>query len=186
MTTAHKPPMKVSEEADEKQLDMAREQGKAYSHALKHMAKDVADDGNEKAAGEYIVAYAIEKAEGLYRMQDGELQWGEPDGNVHVEVSVRDAADNRFIPGLTVHATLIDPDGNEVGTHHQHFLWHPWLYHYGRNWQLEKSGQYTLKVKIDAPDFPRHDSKNGKRFAEDVEVTFSNVKVDLKSKSGKH
>ena len=51
-----------------------------------------------------------------------------------LEVAVRDVADGRFIPGLTMYATLLDHNGVEIGTHQQPFLWHSWMYHYGRNW----------------------------------------------------
>ena len=182
MSNQYTPPMKTSDEANTKQLDMARKQGETYVKALEHMAQTVANDGGEQRAGDYLVAYAIEEAEGMYHMQNGDLVWQKPgEKNMHIEVSVRDGADNRFIPGLTVHVTLTDPDGNEVGTHEQPYLWHPWLYHYGRNWKLSASGSYTMKVRIEAPDFPRHDEKNGKRFAEDVEVTFDDVKIELES-----
>jgi hypothetical protein len=64
--------------------------------------------------------------------------WRDPgEENVHVEVSVRDASGGRFVPGVRVFATLIDPDGNEVGTHEQPLIWHPMIYHYGRNWVCE-------------------------------------------------
>lgn len=177
-TTAQKPPMKKSDEAKPKHLDMARNQGDAYVKALKEMANNEADDGGMKSAGDYIVAYAVEKAEGMYQMKDGELSWQEPgEKNVHIEVSVRDGADERFIPGLTVRATVIDPDGNEVGTHEQPYLWHPWLYHYGRNWKVPGDGTYKLRVEIEAPQFGRHDKKNGKRYAQDVTVEFDSVKI---------
>lgn len=114
----------------------------------------------------------------MYHLVDGELRWEEPEEeNVHVEVAVRDGADGRFIPGLTVYATLIDGSGDEVGTHQQPFLWHPYLYHYGRNWVVPGDGEYTLRVQIDAPDFMRHDEVNGKRFAEPVDVEFTGVKI---------
>lgn len=177
-TKAHQPPMEASDEAKKPQLDLARKQGDAFNNALMEMAQNEAHDGGTKRAGDYIVAYAVESAEGMYHLKDGELEWQEPTNeNVHVEVAVQDGADKRFIPGLTVHATLIDPDGNEVGTHQQPFLWHPWLYHYGRNWHVPQDGTYTLRVKIEAPDFGRHDKKNGKRFAEDVTVEFTNVAI---------
>lgn len=175
---AQKPPMKVSDEAKEDQLKMARQQGEAYVKALNEMAKREADSGGEKHAGDYIVAYAVEKAEGMYHHENGELRWMEPEKeNCHVEVSVRDAADNRFIPGLDVRVRLVDEKGDEVGEHRQHFLWHPWLYHYGRNWQVPGDGKYRLEVSIAAPDFGRHDKKNGKRYAEDVKVSFDNVQI---------
>jgi hypothetical protein len=172
--------MKKTDEANEIQLVMGKEQGDAYVKAAGHMMNSVADDGGEKEAGDYIVAYAIEGAEGLYEMEDGDLKWNAyEDRNVHVEVSVRDAADNRFIPGLTVHATLLNSQQEEIGTHVHPMLWHPWLYHYGRNWQIDEPGDYVLRVRIEAPDFARHDKENGKRFAEPVEVEFSPVKITL-------
>ena len=181
MSNQYMPPMRKSDEAEPNELDMARAQGDAYAKTLKHMATQVADVGGETRAGDYIVAYAIEAAEGMYHPVDGKLVWREPTTEtVHVEVSVRDGADNRFIPGLTVHATLIDAEGKVLGTHHQPFLWHPWLYHYGRNWDVPQSGTYTLRVHIDAPDFARHDQENGRRFAEDVDVEFADIEIEVK------
>lgn len=178
LTTNQPPPMVPSDEATEEQLQMAREQGAAYRKALLHMASEEADDGGEQRAGDYIIAYAVEAAEGMYHLNNGRLEWHKPTTeNVHVEVSVRDAADNRFIPGLNVFATLIDPHGNTVATHQQPFLWHPWLYHYGRNWEVPGDGEYTLRVRVDPPTFMRHDNKNGKRYAEQVEVEFTGVQI---------
>lgn len=173
------PPMKESDEATREELEMAKEQGRLAGKALNHMLTEVADDGREKSAGDYLVSYAVEEAEGMYQMRDGELQWQEPeDENVHVEVGVRDASDGRFVPGLKVHVRLYDSDGNEVGYHRQPFLWHPWLYHYGRNWQVPGDGEYRMEIHIEAPDFPRHDEKNGRRYAEDVQVEFAGVKIE--------
>lgn len=172
------PPMEKSDEANEEQLEMAREQGEAYKQALNHMANEEADDGGMQKAGDYVVAYAVEKAEGMYRMENGELTWQAPDGtNCHIEVTVCDAADGRFIPMLSITATLLDENNVEVGTEIQPFVWHPWLYHYGRNWEVPSDGTYTLRVRIEAPDFPRHDKKNGERYAEPVEVEFPGVEI---------
>ncbi len=180
MSNQHTPSMQTSEEATTDQLDMARQQGETYVKALNHMANDVADIGGEMRAADYFVAYAIEKAEGMYHMHNGDLEWlGPGENNIHIEISVRDGADNRFIPNLQVYVTLIDSDGTEVGTHQLPYLWHPWLYHYGRNWRVERPGTYTLRVHIDAPVFPRHDPQNGKRFSEDVEIEFENVKIEI-------
>ena len=174
----HAPPMRGSDEASAEELDLARGQGEALAHALHHMTNEVADDGREVGTGDYRVGYAVEEAEGLYMMRNGKLVWEEPEEeNVHLEISVRDGADGRFVPGLAVYATLYDSDGNDLGTHRQPFLWHPWLYHYGRNWQVPGDGDYTLRVHIDAPDFPRHDKENGLRYSETVEVVFDGVKI---------
>lgn len=171
--------MRASDEASEEQLRLAKEQGDALQKAIDEMTKEEAHDGGEKQAGDYLIGYAVEEAEGLYYLQDSQLEWQEPkeEENVHVEVAVRDASDRRFIPALKVYATLIGEDGKEVGTHRQPYLWHPWLYHYGRNWTVPGDGEYTLRVRIEMPEFPRHGKKNGRRFAEPVEVEFEGVKI---------
>ncbi len=177
-TEPRTPPARSSEEADPRGLELAKAEGDAYGRTLRHMTQEIADDGGEKAAGDYLVGYAIEEAEGMYRYVDGQLRWEEPEEeNLHIEVAVRDGADGRFIPGLTVYATLIDGHGTEVGTHQQPFLWHPYLFHYGRNWVVPGDGEYTLRVRIEPPDFMRHDEVNGKRFTQVVEAEFAGVKV---------
>lgn len=178
MKKSKTPPMKKSDEANEEQLQMALDQGQEYKTALDHMAKEEADDGGEVHIGDYIVAYAVEGAEGMYHMQKGILDWVEPgDENCHIEIAVRDAADQRFIPYLDITVEVLDAEGESVGSHSQPFVWHPWLYHYGRNWQVPGEGEYTLKVNIKAPEFPRHDEKNGERYADDVDVEFEGVQI---------
>jgi len=175
-----RPPMDPNtSEATQKQLDLAREQGEAYGRALTYMTGTVAHDGGEQEAGDYLIGYAIEEAEGMYEWTDGSLVWRDPgEENLHVEVAVRDAGDGRFVPGVKVIATLVDPDGNEVGTHEQPLLWHPMIYHYGRNWVVPSDGEYTLRVRVEPPTFMRHDEVNGRRFVEPVEVELEKVKVE--------
>ena len=96
------PPMVPSDEATEEQLKLARQQGEAFARAVEHMTQQEAH-GAEIRAGDYLIGYAVEHAEGMYMLEAGELVWHNPtDENVHVEVVVRDGADGRFIPGLTV------------------------------------------------------------------------------------
>lgn len=174
-----KKPTKPSGEATEEQLAMAKNQGEVLEKALNHMLTEVATDGQEKHAGPYLVSYAVEEAEGMYHLEGDELVWREPEEkNAHVEVAVRDAADGRFIPGLNIYVRLRDEEHNEIGCHRQPFVWHPWLYHYGRNWQVPGDGNYHLEIHIEAPDFPRHDEKNGRRYATDVGVEFSPIKIE--------
>lgn len=181
-TLAVTPPARPSNEAEIEQLQLAKMQGNALRAALQHMIEKEAQ-GSTTRAGEYVVAYAIEDAEGLYVMQNGRLTWREPEQeNAHIEIAVMDGADGRFVPGLSVHVTLTDGTGQEVGTHRQEFYWHPWLYHYGRNWTVPGDGLYTLRVRIDPPTFPRHDKINGQRFAEPVEVVFPEVKIETGQK----
>jgi Fe2+ transport protein len=168
--------MRPSEEGDTRGLELGREQGEAFGRALRHMIEDVADTGRETESGDYLIGFAAEKAEGMYRPDNGRLQWQEPqDENVHIEISVRDRADGRLIPGLAVFVTVIREDGTEIGTHQHPLLWHPYLYHYGRNWHIPRAGRYRLRVRFDAPDFARHDKANGRRLGHDVDVSFEDV-----------
>jgi Fe2+ transport protein len=180
MTGHHPPPMDPdTSEATVRQRELARQQGDAYGRALQHMTQEVAEDGAESLAGEYRVGYAVEDAEGMYEWTPDGLVWRDPAGeNLHLEIAVRDGADGRFVPGLRVSATLIAPDGTDVGTHEQPMLWHPMLYHYGRNWRVPGDGEYTLRVHIDPPTFMRHDEVNGMRFADPVDVEFTGVRVE--------
>lgn len=173
------PPMNPdSSEATTRQLDLARGQGDAYRAALDFMAYEVAHDGGTQEIDDYLVAYAIEEAEGMYAYEDGALVWHNPDGtNAHVEVVVCDAADGRFVPGLTVTAALVTPHGELLGPHEQTLVWHPMIYHYARNWDVPEDGEYTLRIHIEPAPFPRHDEINGRRFAEAVDVEFQGVKI---------
>lgn len=177
------PGMQVSEEADQTQLELARAQGDAYQKALEHMAFKVAYSSGEMRAGDYVIAYAVEHAEGMYCKEGDGLIWQEPaEENAHIEISVRDAADNRFIPGLIVTVAVKDRAGSLIGNHQHPFLWHSWLYHYGLNWHLPESGEYSLQIYIKTPEFMRHDKMNGKRYLEDVMVVFEDVQIETGQK----
>ena len=177
MAEAHQ--IKQSDEGDAKGLELARAQGEALTKTLKHMTDDIAEDGREEQVGEYLVAYAVEQAEGMYEMKNGKLEWGKPaEGqNAHVEIAVRDPADGRFIPGLDIEVTVTAEDGTDCGTHKVPLLWHPYLYHYGRDWTVPGSGKYSLRVRFDPPTFMRHDKKNGNRFSTAVDHVFHDVKI---------
>ncbi|NDV01360.1 iron transporter [Pseudoroseicyclus tamaricis] len=178
MSTGQPTPLIPSDEGDKKGLELGRAQGEALTRTLQHMTDEIAHDGREVTHGEYLVAYAVEEAEGMYVPGDNGLEWQPPqDENAHIEVAVRDPADGRLIPGLTIEATLTAPDGSDAGTHELPLLWHPYLYHYGRNWRVPGDGAYTLRVRFDAPTFMRHDEKNGRRFLEGGDVTFENVQI---------
>lgn len=171
--------MRPSEEADQTQLRLARGQGETIGLALQEMNEESASGIHAALAGDFEIAVAVEEAEGTWRLQDGHLRWDDPEEeNCHVEVAVRDSSDGRFVPGLDVTVTLVDPSGNALGPHRQPFLWHPWLYHYGRNWTVAEAGKYRVHVRIGAPDFPRHDHVNGYRYLDPAEVEFEDVQIE--------
>lgn len=173
----------TSDETSILEVPLSKAEGKSFGAAVKYMTSVEAHDGGEQEVGDYLVGYAIEHAEGLYLMRNGQLEWHDPqEENAHIEVVVRNSADGRFVPGLSVRATLLTADGREVGAEDMPFLWHPWLYHYGRNWKVPGDGTYRLRIHIDVPDFPRHDRVNGKRFDKPVDVEFHNVKISTGQK----
>ena len=166
-----------SDEATAQQLQLARAQGEAYGRALQAMS-EMDSHGRVQRSGDYLVGYEVEEAEGMYVRDGSALRWQEPErDNAHLEIVVRDADDGRFIPGLRVHATLTDSEGHSVLDQDLPFLWHPWLYHYGRNLHVPADGVYSLQLRIDPPDFPRHDKTNGRRYADPVDVRFAGVSI---------
>ncbi len=176
----HTPPSKATDEAKPHQHRYAHEQGAAYKTALTHMAESVAQIGGEVAGGDMIVALAVEEAEGMYMLTDGQLEWQEPESeNIHIEVAVRDAGDDRFIPGLDVAVSVRDESGTQVAAGPVQFLWHPWLYHYGSNFELPGDGTYSVTVRIEPPTFPRHDKANGRRYAQRVTVEFADLEIEI-------
>jgi hypothetical protein len=131
--------------------ELSRAQGVSIERALATMLTGVAVDGGETRVGDYLVAFAVEYAEGFWcPAHDGlEYDYGAEESsrhNAHVEVAVRDAATGRLFPDLDVAATL-SLGGERVGSKRQALMWHPWLYHYGENWRVPKSAQtYRLDV----------------------------------------
>lgn len=54
-----------STETSAAQLDLAWAQGEAYGRALASMTNAVAEDGGDQQAGDYLIGYAVETAEGM-------------------------------------------------------------------------------------------------------------------------
>ena len=71
----------TSDEVDDRQLELAKAEGEAYTRSLDYMIEEVADAGGDmRTAGDYVVGYAQEEAEGMYRLEsEGEFEWTEPD-----------------------------------------------------------------------------------------------------------
>lgn len=180
MATSATPPRIPSDEATREQLRLAKAEGDAYRRSLDYMVGQVADNGASKNAGDYLVAIAQERAEGMYALADGKLDWQEPGNeNCHIEVSVSDAADHRFIPELDIEVVLTPASGTPVGPFKAPFLWHPGLFHYGADVTVPGDGRYDVKITIAAPTFMRHDKTNGSRYADPVSVTFTDFAIKV-------
>lgn len=167
-----------TEQRTQRELHLARAQGDAYGEAFGHLRAGVASDSGERYCGDYRIGYAVGPAEGAYEWSAAELIWREPGNqNLHVAVTVRDAGDGRFVPGLRVLVTMIDPIGRVLGTHEQPMLWHPMLHHYGSNWKVAGGGLHSLRVEFEPPMFMRADPVNGDRLVVPAEVQFDAVNV---------
>jgi hypothetical protein len=168
------------EETTQRQLHVARAQGDAYGSAFAQLRAAGTTDSGEEYCGDYWIGYAVGPAMGVYEWTRAELEWREPgEENLHVAITVRDAGDGRFVPGLRVVVTLIDPTGNVVGSREQPLLWHPMVYHYGGNWKVEASGVHSLHVNVEPPKFMRTDVLNGDRLLAPAQIDFDRVKVDV-------
>jgi hypothetical protein len=169
-----------SEETTQRQLHLARAQGDAYGHAFEQLRSVAATASGQQHCGDYWIGYVVGPAEGHYEWTSADLAWREPgDRALQIRVIVRDAGDGRFVPGLLVLVTVIDPFGNVLGRREHPLLWHPLIYHYGASWQVGASGLHSLRVEVDPPEFLRADHSNGNRLIAPARVDFSEVKVDI-------
>lgn len=176
MRDAATPPMRPSNEATERQLDIAAVQGEAYRVAVDAMAME--NGIRETRAGGYVIGFTTEAAEGMYSPHKKELVWAEPaEANTHLEVIVADGSDGRFVPHLDVTVTVI-ADGRQLFTTDVPFLWHPFLYHYGINAEVPDAGPFDVAIRIQPADFMRHDAVNGHRYAEPAEAAFTQVRFN--------
>ena len=173
------PEKQPSDEVDRNQILQSKTEGDAYRASVSYMATVVANDGDTRELDEYVVGYAQEEAEGMYRLVgDDEFEFVEPDEeNCHLEVVVADAGDGRFVPYCDVSA-IFERDGEEYGPFELPFLWHPGVYHYGANVELPSSGSYDLHVEVEPPEFGRHDEQNGDRYGSVAEVSFEGIDVE--------
>jgi hypothetical protein len=166
----------------QRQLHLARAQGDAYAAAVDHL---VGGRRTERRAGDYWIGYAVEPAQGMYEWLGDGLSWREPDqSDVHIEITLRDAGDGRFVPGARISVTVIDPENREIGTHVHPMVWHPLVYHYGRDWPAGPAGRYRLRVQIEPPRFMRHDQLNGARLSSPAELEFDDVEISRRALEG--
>ena len=168
MPTPNPPPMDPTSSRSRRQAARARPQaGRGLSQGARAHGRERRARRRHAAPASTSSATPSRRPRACTCGRTASCVWHDPeDENLHVEIAVCDASDGRFVPALTVTGTLIDPDGNEVGTHEHPLLWHPMIYHYGRNWKVPQDGEYTLKVHIEPPTFMRHDEINGCRFDE--------------------
>lgn len=159
----------------QRQFHLARAQGDACAAAVDHL---LGGQRMEQRAGDYWVGYSVEPAQGMYEWRGDGLTWREPDqADLHLEITLRDAGDGRCVPGARITVTVIDSEDREIGTHVHPMVWHPLVYHYGRDWPFAAGERYRLRVRIDPPRFMRHDQLNGARLSSAAELVFDDVEI---------
>ncbi len=62
-----------------------------------------------------------------------------------MEIAPVDPRTGRFLPVANVRGTILHADGGEIAGYEVPLMWHPWLYHYGKNIRVPHgSHRYTL------------------------------------------
>ncbi len=130
---------------------LAKEQGSADSAVLDWVLANSGPFKGDLRAGELRIAFTLTPAEGWWDKAAGDtLVWHEaPTRNAHLRIFVADPSDGRMVPGLTVHASLLDASGNEQSVPAD-FGWYPLLNAYGGNLMLDSDSSYTLRVTVEA------------------------------------
>ena len=162
----------------EEQIELARRQGKAETAVLDWVLANSGPLTGDARLTEMRIVFAITPAEGWWDKAGGnKLAWHDaPDGNVHLRIFVADARDGRLLPGLTVHAALIDANGNQQSVPVD-FGWYPLINAYGANVPIDTDSRYTLRVTVD-PLPPEHRSFfAGDRFGHPAIVEFLPVEI---------
>lgn len=148
---------------------------------LKVMWKQ-ASSGEERRAGDMIVDSAIEYAEAFWRFSpEGTFRYTlenerSAKDNAHLEIAPRDPRTGRFLPAASVSVTLSGADGYRV-TDTLPLLWHSWLYHFGRNWRVPRSGHYRMDVTVRPDAIAHYGHATGSALFAPVQVTFPDLLV---------
>ncbi len=165
----------------EKAQSISKAAGNAYVNTLQEMYKQ-ATDGKDTIAGDYFVAVADEYSEG-YWLYDNKFRYKmeneqSSETNAHIEVAVLDANTKRFMHNLHVTATIYDENEKKINSMMEHFMWHPWLYHYGDNWRVPSAGKkYHIHVHVDPPAYRRYGKIYGKQFTASEDIDFYNIEI---------
>ncbi len=157
-----------------------RFQGVVGSYAVAQ--EEIEEAGGEQEVGAYRVGYMVEPAEGWWDGDPTVLQWRGPSGaeTNHVEILPFEAESGLLVPDMRIDLTILDEAG-EVVESKPLALYRGEFYNYTNNFSLTSNGVYTLRAKLNPPDFRRHDAgeAEGKVFTEPVTVEFENVQISI-------
>ena len=156
-------------------MHLARLQGDAYAQAAAYLLSEASAIGAEGRVGGYWISYVAGVETGT-DPPNGTRDQGDIDaGMVLLGVIVRDAADGRFVPGLQVVVTVVEPGGSEIGCHEHPLLWHPLVHQYALAWALPRAVPLRLRVSIAWTPVVQKSRSYCNRLATSVEIEFSDV-----------
>jgi len=163
--------------SSQEQFSLAQNQGRADTALLDWVMGHSGPLKGDLRTDELRLAFTITPAEGWWdKAGGGELAWHDaPANSVHLRIFVLDLADGRLVPELSVHATLIDSNGNEQVAPVD-FGWYPLINAYGGNFPLDADSGYTVRVTVD-PLPPLHVFGGGKRFRQTTTAEFPPVQI---------
>ncbi len=165
----------ATEAAAAKEAELLKPCNAALSASITALWQQSAS-GEEKADGDYFVAYAVEAASSSIlgrRRRNDARDFG--DDNARLDVLVRDSRTGRLIPFLAPQASLETPgELHDKGSLAP--MQHPWLNLYGRYLRLERKTSYRLRITLEAPDFRRW-GRHSERFALPAQVVFEELSL---------
>ena len=159
---------------------LSRVEGEAIESSIAAVLHEHPSHGLQRRSGDYTVAVLLGPAQGAWALQNGGLAFLPADESVrpvnNIEISIRDAATGRVIPGLNVRATIIDSRKREIDTYVVPFVWSPRVDAYGLNVAVPGRGRYTVRIRADAPAFRKYGSSAMRQFKRPVSVDFRGLR----------
>ena len=141
-----------------------------------------ASSGGEQQAGGIIVTYAIEYAEAFWRFSpSGKFRYTIENEalnaeNAHLEIAPRDPRTGRYVPAARVTTETIGPGGGNPRQDTPQ-LWHSWLYHFGKNVRVPRSGKYRLDVTVTPTPVAHYERQTGDAWWDPVSVSFADAEI---------
>ncbi|AZS75039.1 hypothetical protein DDE74_32650 [Streptomyces lydicus] len=158
--------------------------GVAHQHTV--LAAEIAARGGKTRAGDFNVGYIVEAAEPWFHAEHG--MHGKQvhrapakDETHHIEIIPMEAKTGRIVPDVPITLEVVDKGGKVVQAKELNFYYSE-FFHYANNFSIPKGGKYTLRAKLDTPNFLRHGASGEKpALSEGATATFRNVELKPES-----
>jgi hypothetical protein len=144
------------------------------------LEEEIAEAGGATVDGPWRIGYIVEAAEPWYENHHGHESWRppQPGETNHIEIIPMERSTGRIVPDTPITLTVLDSNGTVVEEKALNFYYSD-FFHYANNFELPKSGDYTLRAKIEPPTFNRHgEQSEAAPLAQGATVTFGDVHID--------